>query len=401
MVVYRNTSYKWLFELIKKKSIIPKSFISFSKFEDSGGQDNFGGTRITFDKKLLEKQGLIEVFYERHFFETYPEICLYVTGYRDVDHYYQENDYEDEEDFLFNGREDETTLDWDTYLEDYATEGEFVIKKLKFVPGIIKFVEFTEDKPVDTKLLDKAKIPYDNSINEFFTFNEFEKIGGAEAGKLDLVHDDIDAIIEYAVNKCKEYGRDIFEEVPDFKKNLLIAKSKFELGKTKRYDMPVIPTGFVKEFQRRLSQGHIDLNKPFHQNTDPSNPFPEGLTGQEAKEFLKRGLLDGEEDDDKIKVKPFKEKAINLKPIQQQVYVDKSIDKIARDGAQGCRRFLVNKQLITSSDGFIIDGHHRLLTSLIVDPTIKLQGIEIDMDIEVLKKLALAYGDAIGNKRNL
>lgn len=239
------------------------------------------------------------------------------------------------------------------------------------------------------------------NTKNFISFNEFEKIGGAEAGKLDLVHDDINVIIDYAIKKCKEFGRDIFEEVPNFKKNLLIAKSKFKTGKTKRYDMPVIPTSFVKEFQWRISQGHIDLNEPFHKHTDPNNPFPQGLSGQEAKEFLKRGLLDGDKDDDKLNVRAFKTQAINLNPIQKQVYVDKSIDKIARDGAQGCRRFLVQRQLITSSDGYIIDGHHRLLTSLIIDPTIKLQGIEIDLDIEVLKKLALAYGDALGNKRNL
>ena len=70
-------------------------------------------------------------------------------------------------------------------------------------------------------------------------------------------------------------------------------------------------------------------------------------------------------------------------------------------GPKESRKFLSKSLVIASSGNFIIDVHHRFLTALLIDPTIKLKGIRIDLDINKLKALAVAYGDAIGNKRNL
>lgn len=238
---------------------------------------------------------------------------------------------------------------------------------------------------------------------DFQTFTQFlnESKGDAEAGFLEINRDSIQDITDYAIKKCKEHGRDIYEEVPNFDENLRLAKEYLSIGSTKRKDMPVIPSADVKEFQRRLEKGYIDINEPFHFTTNPKNPFPEGLSGKVAKEFIERGLKDGSSEDDKIKVNDFSTSAINLKPIQHQIYVDKSIDKIAQDGAKNCIKFLESRKLITSLDSFIIDGHHRLMTSFLIDPfNIKLSGIQIDLDIKTLLHISLAYSDAIGNKRN-
>lgn len=228
-----------------------------------------------------------------------------------------------------------------------------------------------------------------------------ESYGGIDAGSLDISKINLETAREHAIKVFKEYDRDLYTELPDFDKNFQFAKSKFMKGKTKRSEMPTIADYQVKEFQRRIENGYIDINPPFHPETNPKNPFPTGLTGKKAEEFLINGLRDGEKSDDIIKVYDMSEQAKNLTPIQKQVYFDKSIRKIAIGGSKESRKFLTTETyLISSIDNFIIDGHHRYLTSLLLDPNIKLQGIKIDLQIEMLKKLALAYGDAIGNKRN-
>lgn len=229
--------------------------------------------------------------------------------------------------------------------------------------------------------------------------NELES-GGAEAGILDLTKVSYKVVKNFAEELFEKHGRVLDVEIPNFEKNFNLAKSKFLQGKTERKDMPVIATADVKLFQQRLERGMIDINNPYAFTTDPKNPFPEGLTGKQAKDFLEAGWKDDESSDDVINVFPLITSAKDLYPIQRQAYIDKSLEKIAKDGAEGCRSFLVERKLIASIDDYIIDGHHRFLTALLLDPNMKLQGIRIDLDIDTLKKLALAYGDAIGNKRN-
>jgi hypothetical protein len=55
---------------------------------------------------------------------------------------------------------------------------------------------------------------------------------------------------------------------------------------------------------------------------------------------------------------------------------------------------------ITSADNFIIDGHHRWLSGIVLDPNLKVNTLSIDLPIKDLLPMAIAYGDAIGNKRN-
>ena len=92
----------------------------------------------------------------------------------------------------------------------------------------------------------------------------------------------------------------------------------------------------------------------------------------------------------------------NLKPIQAQIYFDKSIAKASRDGVESSRKFLTSKEnnFIVSKDNRIIDGHHRFLTTVLIDPKIKVNCMKIDLPIKELLPLTLAYTDAIGNIRN-
>jgi hypothetical protein len=226
--------------------------------------------------------------------------------------------------------------------------------------------------------------------------------GGTESGKLEVLKTSLSKAYEYAKKKFSEHDRDLDKEIPNFKEGYLLAQKLAKHGSTKRIDMPVISSKQVKEFQKALSEGHIDIRKPFSKNTNQANPFPEGLTGDKAKEWLTNGLKinDGSDKDDVVKTSLEKIAVSKLIPIQEQIYLDNPIDKIAVEGSESSMSFIKTAIFITSSDYRIIDGHHRFLSALLKGKDIVVPILKIDLPIDKLLKLSRAYGDAIGNKRN-
>lgn len=227
--------------------------------------------------------------------------------------------------------------------------------------------------------------------------------GGQEAGKLEVIKIDLEQAREYTQKLLDEMqdGKPLNEFLPNFDINFKLAQSRAKLGKTQRKDMPVIDTNDVKSFQSRLKDGVIDIHKPLAKETDPKNPFPEGLSQKEAKEWMKNGLKDNVKPDDQIKVSLNTTVVEKLKPIQKQIYFDKSIGATVKNGVDNTVKFFTTKSiLIKSSDNYIIDGHHRWLSCILVNPKMSVPTLEIDLPINKLLPLSLAYGDAIGNKRN-
>jgi hypothetical protein len=225
-----------------------------------------------------------------------------------------------------------------------------------------------------------------------------EKGGGAAAGQLEVVTTSLEDAREYALSKLPTLDKDI----PDFDKNYVLAQKLAYKGSTKRKDMPVITSRDVDKFQKRLSKGKLDIIKPFSKDTTPANPFPEGLSGDKANKFLEAGLKknDGDKADDVVKVTRDKIPAKDLIPIQDQIYFDKGLGTIAKNGVEGTIKLLNSKTLIVSSDNRIIDGHHRFLSAILLDRNMKLNVIKINLPLIKLLPLAVAYGDSIGNKRN-
>ena len=219
--------------------------------------------------------------------------------------------------------------------------------------------------------------------------------GGESAGSMEL-----DATsVEDASKFADKIG--LKNDLPDFVSNYKKAKKIVSIGRTKRKDMPVINDDDVKKFQARLEKGEIDIRKPFAKDTSVKNPFPAGLSGMKAKDFLKNGLKDGSRNDDIVGVTIKTVMVKNLKPIQKQIYFDKSAKATAQFGVEGTTNFLKNKTFfITSKDNFIIDGHHRFLSAMLVDPNMKVHALSVDLPIKELLPLSLSYGDSIGNKRN-
>lgn len=221
--------------------------------------------------------------------------------------------------------------------------------------------------------------------------------GGEAAGSMEFVKTSIGEAIEF----CEDRNFDVISEIPNFESNYKSASDKAKKGWTKRKDMPVIDTEDVQKFQARLEKGFIDIEKPFAKDTMPQKPFPEGLSGFNAQKFLKNGLKDGEISDDKIDVHIVNIQAGKLLPIQKQIYYDKSMGAIIEHGIKNTINFLTKKSFfIISYDNYIIDGHHRFLSAMLIDPNMTINALKIQLPINKLLPLSLAYGDAIGNKRN-
>jgi hypothetical protein len=226
--------------------------------------------------------------------------------------------------------------------------------------------------------------------------------GGQKAGKLEIVKTPLEKAKEYAIPLFEKFGRNLYEEIPNFDENYLFAQKMAKLGTTKRKDMPVLTDEDVDELETRLKNGYIDVNKPLAKDIKFKDPFPQGLSGKEAEKWLEKGLEvhDGSGKDDKVKVTREKVPVGDLKPIQQQIYFDKSIEGIAQFGAKSSKDFMKSTNFIASSDNNIIDGHHRWLASLLLDPAMKVKVMKLHLPIKKLLPVTLAYSDAIGNERN-
>lgn len=235
-------------------------------------------------------------------------------------------------------------------------------------------------------------------------FTRYITEAGESPGKMELVKTNVEKAYEYAKSLFAKKGQDIDKEFTDFKKNYEFAKKQASGGKTQRKDMPVIDEKDVKDFQYRLANGYIDWKAPFSDPKFKKDPFPQGLKMSDAQEWLRAGHgdADGEWPDDKIKAKLGKETVGKLKPIQKQIYADKSIEATIQFGIDVTKNFLQNQStFIISSDNFIIDGHHRYLSGLLIDPTMKVNVLRVEAPISKLLPLSLTYSDAVGNKRNL
>jgi len=226
--------------------------------------------------------------------------------------------------------------------------------------------------------------------------------GGAKAGTMEVATTKVNLARQYGEKIMKDNGRELDKEIPFFDKNYNFAQKQAKQGFAKRKEMPVIDNKDIKLLQGRLKKGMIDIAAPFADNEVPNDPFPQGLDTTLGKKWLEGGLRDGVKDDDIVNVRITKLPVGKLLPIQRQIYFDKSIRNVAQHGAEGTKSFSASKSnfYVISKDNRIIDGHHRYLSAVLVDPKITVTCLEIDLPINELLPMTLAYTDAIGNMRN-
>lgn len=133
----RKYIHRWmddneLLKLLKNKKVTSnKKFVSFTLDPISIRSHGFSGNLVTFDRRNFESLNkAIEVWYEPDFMRLYPDICLYVTGYKG------------EEDWDNMG-----FVDWETYITDFEGEQEVVTKKsYKIDKNTIVNIEVSKNK---------------------------------------------------------------------------------------------------------------------------------------------------------------------------------------------------------------------------------------------------------------
>jgi len=125
---------------------------------------------------------------------------------------------------------------------------------------------------------------------------------------------------------------------------------------------------------------------------DPSK-FPNPLVN--VKGFLKKGLGDGDKEDDIVKTKPVQISVSKLKPSQDAIYLGKVLG-MAINGIEGG-----DLGAVISKDNYILDGHHRYAATTLNNPSAKVGGIQSDLMIGDLVPVLRAVGDAMKNKRGL
>lgn len=213
-----------------------------------------------------------------------------------------------------------------------------------------------------------------NRIKTLKSFSQFLKEGGEDAGKYEVAQTSIRRAIRYGQDVT---NKNLFSLMPGFKHHFLKAKKQVtKYGVTKRKDMPVVDDNQVDVFVDRLGKGRIDTEHfpPLHFNTKQPGPS--------------------------VKIMKMKIQAKKLIPIQQQLYLDKTIPNIVKSGMEKTLNFLRSAQLICSNDYRIIDGHHRWLSAMMIDPNMEIPVVMIDIPINKLLDLTREYGDKIGNRRN-
>jgi len=183
---------------------------------------------------------------------------------------------------------------------------------------------------------------------------------------------------------------------------ILAVASKIPSKGLAKADMPFLPgpddaQGDVKDVEDALKAGG-KYNVDFKESIDPpaKNTLKPG--SPEAEDYMTSGAKDGNASDDDITVKiPSAVAAKDAKPTQTNILLAKALG-MAIGGIEGG-----DIDAWISTDGKILDGHHRWAATMLNNPDATLGAAgAIDMDAmgdqtTALKHLT-AIGNALGNK---
>lgn len=219
-----------------------------------------------------------------------------------------------------------------------------------------------------------------------------------EAGKysLNCCTLPLPAARDYSETQFANAGKDFSSTLPDFDKGYLMMQKKCRKAlNIPRIQMPVIEPRDMKEFDKSLKKGKVDIFPPYAKGKfvgfvrPPSEP--------EGTEWVTLGYEDGSVDDDVIRAKWTKIAAKNLIPTQSQIWLEKLVGNIIRFGTPGAGSPVTQTTIIVSKEGYILDGHHRYGQCMITDVNLRLKALHIPLDIKTLLDVGRSYGLAIGN----
>jgi len=186
---------------------------------------------------------------------------------------------------------------------------------------------------------------------------------------------------------------------------ILTIASKIPSNGLEKEDMPFLPgppdaQGDAKDVEDALRPGG-KYNVDFKEAIDPPSKDTLDPGSPEAEEYMTSGTEDGNPSDDDITVKvPSSVAAKDAKPTQTNILLAKSLS-MAISGLEGG-----DIDAWISTDGKILDGHHRWAATMLNNPgaTLGAAGaIDIDAmgDQTTSLKHLTAIGNALGNKTKI
>ena len=204
---------------------------------------------------------------------------------------------------------------------------------------------------------------------------------------------------DYASGEFLNAGKTLDEVIPEFDKNYMnLQKACNSALDIPRIDMPVIEPRDMKTFTKALAMGRIDIFRPYKVDNFIKR-FPKDLDKKQGKEWITLGTQDGNKKDDVIKGKWTSISANKLKPTQSQIWLEKLVGNIIEFGVPQDGSPITKASVISSQEGYILDGHHRYGQAMLANPTLKLSALWIPLDIKTLLAMGRSYGNAIGNRQ--
>jgi len=202
---------------------------------------------------------------------------------------------------------------------------------------------------------------------------------------------------KYSENEFLKVHKSLDKVLPSFDRNYMLLQDRCKNAlNIPRSQMPVIEPKDMAMFKKKIKAGHIDIFRPYAS----TNIFPKKFIGKKGSKWLTLGLKDGKKLDDAIKAKIIQVPAIKLLPLQSQIWLNKLITYIIQYGVPKKGSKTTKTTIITSSDYYILDGHHRYGQVMLANPSLKMSCLYIPMSIGLLLKMTRSYGKAIGNLPN-
>jgi len=201
-------------------------------------------------------------------------------------------------------------------------------------------------------------------------------------------------------SEAREYAGSIWDRppedmIPDFDKNYKALQAAVKRAPAiPRIQMPVIEPDDIGLFNKRLNEGYLDLFQPYVKGKLVG---PVDLTREDGP-WVELGVRDGDPTDDVVRAKITNIPVGKLKPTQDQIWLEKLVGNIGKWGVPKSGSPVLSTTVIVSSDGYILDGHHRYGQAMLADPSLKMRALLVPIPMKQLLEIGRDYGEAIGNK---
>lgn len=218
-----------------------------------------------------------------------------------------------------------------------------------------------------------------------------QRIAGVDVAKISG-----EAARTYAEQKFEKAGQNLDDVLPNFDANFALLKKKLTSAKSiPRIQMPVIEPSDMPLFKKRISEGSVDIFKPYAKG---KLYMPKKVSRSEGEEWIDLGFQDGSISDDKVPARVANVAVGKMKPTQSQIWLDKLINNIIKWGAPASGSPVLSQTIIGSKEGYILDGHHRFGQAILANPGLGMKTLVVPFGIDLLVKVGKTYGEAIGNR---